>query len=204
LNSPVGESWTSTLFGVGGAPATQLRLDASGRAALAGQIVRKLAAVPPTAVTFMATAVAVDGMTQLPFVPCTRCVNTPPAGSGVETLPTVSGAGRVSRSRHGAIGTNDDAVPPASPHTCTAPIIAVPTAAATAIATARFIPQLLACRRVRRTVGIDMGTSVLDTPEQGVRRRPFVATPSSGGSSRPMFLCVTGWATCTSRGGRSR
>jgi hypothetical protein len=39
-NAPSTESCTSTLFGVGGAPATQFRLEASGRGASAGQIVR--------------------------------------------------------------------------------------------------------------------------------------------------------------------
>jgi hypothetical protein len=54
-------------LGVGGEPATQFRLDASGRTASDGQIVRKLEAVPPSAVTFIETAVAVAGTVQFPF-----------------------------------------------------------------------------------------------------------------------------------------
>jgi hypothetical protein len=40
LNSPAVESFTSTLFGVAGAPGGQLRFDVVGRVASAGQIVR--------------------------------------------------------------------------------------------------------------------------------------------------------------------
>jgi hypothetical protein len=112
LISPVADSFTSTLFGVGGAPATQFRLELRGRGLSDGHTVKKLDDVPPIAVTFIATAVAVDGIVQLPFVPCTCCVMMPPAGIGVERGPTLSAPGRVSNKRQGDIGTSTEATPP--------------------------------------------------------------------------------------------
>ena len=140
LIDPSADSLTSTLFGVGGAPAIQLRLELSGRGESAGQMVRKLAAVPPTAVTFIATAVAVVGIVQLPFVPWTRCVITPPAGIGIALVPMLSPPGRVSNKRHGSTGMSTEAVPPEPPaDTWIAPIEIPPTAATIAIARDRFI-----------------------------------------------------------------
>ena len=136
-NAPSTDSWTSTLFGVGGAPATQFRLEANGRAASAGHTVRKLEAVPPTAVTFIATAVAEPGIEQLPLAPCTRSRSSPPGPTGVATSPTVSGAGRVSTSRQGGIGTRTDGCPPSCPNTLTAPPVTRVAAAAATAATAR-------------------------------------------------------------------
>ena len=127
-------SRTSTLFGVGGAPAAQFRLEASGRGASDGQIVRKLAAVPPTAVTFMATAVASEGTPQFPFWPCTICTITPPGPIAVATGPTLSSPGLVSNKRQGGTGTSDDGAASLAPRTTgTTPTVIPPTAAATAI-----------------------------------------------------------------------
>src|SRR5882672_5849235 len=96
------DNLTSTLLGVGGEPGTQLRLEANGRGETSdGQMVRKLPAVPPTAVTFIATAVASAGMSQRPLAPRTACVYVSPAPSGVARGPTVSGAGRRSNNLHG-------------------------------------------------------------------------------------------------------
>src|SRR6476661_8401755 len=104
---PSADSLTSTLLGVGGEPGTQLRFEAKGRGETSdGQIVRKLPAVPPTAVTFIATAVASAGMLQRPLAPRTGCVYVSPGLSGVAREPTVSGAGRKSNNLHGEIGTN--------------------------------------------------------------------------------------------------
>jgi hypothetical protein len=139
LIEPSAESLTSTLFGVGGEPATQLRLELSGRAMSDGQMVRKLDEVPPIAVTFIATAVAVAGIVQFPFVPRTGWTMIPPAGIGVDLVPTLSAPGRVSNSRQGSVGTSTDATPPVPAMTCTAPIVIPPTAATTAIASDRFI-----------------------------------------------------------------
>jgi hypothetical protein len=57
-------------------------------------------------VTFDAIETAPDGIVQLPFDPWTANVVTSPGPSGVARAPTVAGAGRVSTSRHGVIGTS--------------------------------------------------------------------------------------------------
>jgi hypothetical protein len=102
-------------------------------------MVRKLEAVPSTTVTFIATAVALDGMVQLPLWPCTACVMTPPLWMGDETGPTLSGAGRVSKRRQGAVGTSIDGAPSLAPRTIwNTPIVLQLTAAATTIASVRF------------------------------------------------------------------
>src|SRR5688572_7309496 len=121
------DSLTSTLLGTGAAPAVQLRFDASGRSASAGNSVRKLPAVPLTAVTLAAMPVAVAGIVQLPFAPHTSAVWVLSAAMGVERGPTFSGAGLVSIRRHGTIDTRAEApelpLPPPNA-TCVAPMLA--------------------------------------------------------------------------------
>lgn len=79
--------------------------------------------------------VALVGIVQLPFVPYTANVTTSAARIGSANVPTVSGEGRVSTSRHGTIGTNADAVPPAAKLTVCTRISAVTVAAASAAVT---------------------------------------------------------------------
>jgi hypothetical protein len=57
---------------------------------------------------FMATAVAVVGIAQLPTEPVICCVYTSWGCSGVAREPTLSGGGRKSNSLHGVIGTNTE------------------------------------------------------------------------------------------------
>src|SRR4051794_23066970 len=107
LIARVAESLTATLFGTGGEPRVQLRFDACGRSgASAGHTGEKLPAGRPVGVAFVDTAVASVGMLQFPFGPSTCCVNTSPGRRAVARSPTLSGSGRVSKRRHGPIGTN--------------------------------------------------------------------------------------------------
>jgi hypothetical protein len=61
-NCPLALIPVVTALGVGGAPGTGSRLDASGCAAPVAQTVRKVGSVAPTAVTLSDTPVAVIGM----------------------------------------------------------------------------------------------------------------------------------------------
>jgi len=70
----------------------------------------QLSAVGWTAVALVAIPVAEVGIVQLPFVPDTANVTTSAARSGMLLAPTLSGAGRVSTSRHGTIGAYTDAL----------------------------------------------------------------------------------------------
>jgi hypothetical protein len=117
------ESLTVTLLAVGAAPAVQFRFDASGRSASAGKRVRKLAAVPLTAVTLASIPVAEVGTVQCPLVPQTSVVYVLFAPSGVARGPTLSVPGRVSISRHGTIGTSTEAdeLPPPLPNATDVP-----------------------------------------------------------------------------------
>ena len=67
------------------------------------------ATVGLTKVTFIDTAVADEGIVHLPLVPHTNGAYVCPPGIGVARGPTLIAPGRVSISRHGVIGTNDDA-----------------------------------------------------------------------------------------------
>jgi hypothetical protein len=93
--APVGDSLTSTLLGVAPWPGSQFRFDAVGTVARsAGNSTRNEAAVPPTTVTFIDTAVAPAGTLQLPTAPVTCWVIVSAGPSGAVRGPTVSGAGR--------------------------------------------------------------------------------------------------------------
>jgi hypothetical protein len=72
---------------------------------------------------------------QLPFVPDTANVTTSAARSGLLWAPTLSGAGRVSTSRHGTIGTYTDALAAPVAPTDWAKPMAMTVAAAIAAAT---------------------------------------------------------------------
>src|SRR5258706_8342053 len=78
--------------------------------------------------------VAVFGIVQLPFVPRTANVTTSPAPSADARAPTWSAPDLVSASRHGTIGTYDDAPLPSALALSTMPIAAT-VAAASAAAT---------------------------------------------------------------------
>ena len=97
-----------TALGVGAWSATQLRLDDNGNGWSDGNTVRYEAAVGLTATTFIDTPVAPVGMVQFPLVPHTGVAIASVGARGVERVPTRFAA-RVSSSRHGVIGTNDDA-----------------------------------------------------------------------------------------------
>jgi hypothetical protein len=62
-----------------------------------------------TKVTFIDTAVADEGIVHLPLVPHTNGAYVSAPAIGVDRGPTLIEPGRVSISRHGVIGTNDDA-----------------------------------------------------------------------------------------------
>jgi hypothetical protein len=81
-------------------------LDAKGRVAPKGNTVKNDGCVGPTAVTFITTPVASAGTLQLPLAPMTVIVWVSWAPRGAAREPTVSGAGRVSITRQGVIGTN--------------------------------------------------------------------------------------------------
>lgn len=83
-----------------------------GNGLSAGKIVKYDPAVGLIAVTFIDRPVAPVGIVQLPFVPHTGIVYEANATSGVDLGPMTPPA-RVSITRHGVIGTNDDA--PAEP-----------------------------------------------------------------------------------------
>ncbi len=105
-NFPFDDSPVVTAFGVGGWPGTGLRLDESGCVAPVAQTVRKVGMVASTAVMLRETPVAVLGMpVQRPLSPCADTVCTSPTPRGVAFGPTWN-SGRVSRTRHGVIGTN--------------------------------------------------------------------------------------------------
>src|SRR6056297_2725029 len=94
---PSGESFTSTLFGVAGAPAVTLRFDNNGTfVRFAGYSRMFDDAVAFTAVTFNATATASDGIANppvhSPLEPCTFTSKMSPAPSGALRGPTVRGA----------------------------------------------------------------------------------------------------------------
>jgi hypothetical protein len=62
--------------------------------------------------TFIDTAVASDGIdAQFPFEPRTGVANVSPGPIGTLREPTFSEPARVSSSRHGVIGTNEDTAP---------------------------------------------------------------------------------------------
>ena len=96
-------------FGVGAWPATQFKFDANGRGTSAGYTVRNDEAVGLTTVTLSDTPVAPIGIVQFSFVPHTGTTCVSPPASGHERGPTLSLPARVSNSRQGVIGTNDDA-----------------------------------------------------------------------------------------------
>jgi hypothetical protein len=94
-------------------------------------------------------AVAEPGMVQSPFVPVTWNVTVWFAPIGVERVPTVSGAGRVSSSRHAVIGTSTLEVPVPVAPIATAPRSAPP---------ARIIVSAIACGLRRRIIGAPAGS----------------------------------------------
>src|SRR5215218_1725889 len=152
---PSADSLTSTLLGTGAAPAVQLRFDASGRSASAGKSVRKLAAVPLTAVTLAAMPVAVAGIVQLPLVPHTEAVNVLSAAIGVERPPTLSGAGRVSSRRHGTIDTSAEGaelLPPLPNATDVPPMLAATMPPSTITRCFLFMNVRLSSCRTRMSV----------------------------------------------------
>jgi hypothetical protein len=95
-------------------------------------------AVAPTDVRFTSMAVTPEGIVQLPFVPNTSKTTVSPGPTGVVFGP--SGLdGRVSTSRHGAIGVTSDFTSSAAPTQLTPPA---------PIATATAAP--MAAQRLRR------------------------------------------------------
>jgi len=65
-----------------------------------------------TIVTFIDTPDASTGIVHDPFDPSTAIVCVSRGPSGVDRPPTVAGAGRVSITRQGVIGTNTERTPP--------------------------------------------------------------------------------------------
>jgi len=113
-------NWTTTAFGWA-AESLQFTLLASGRAAPVGYTVRNDAAVPPVAVTFNATPVASTGTL--------AASDSVTVTFGPNVLMGLA-AWRVSSTRTGTVGTNDDALPSLAEATTTP----APPKATTAIA----------------------------------------------------------------------
>ena len=107
LIRPVVESPTTPPFDLTPAPETGLMIDDAGRGASAGKMVMNPSIPASGTVRLKLIPTAVAGIVQFPFVPQTNRSNASPAPSGDGRSPTVSGAGRVSNSRHGVIDTND-------------------------------------------------------------------------------------------------
>src|SRR5690606_2014974 len=119
---PSGDNFTSTLFGVGGAPAVTFKFDTNGTVSRSPGYKRMFdTAVAFTAVTVIASATAADGAdnapVQLPLVRRTATSNTSPGASGDVLDPTLFGAGRVSTDRQPAVGTNVESVSPGAAST---------------------------------------------------------------------------------------
>ena len=120
---PDADSLTSTLLGVGDAPANQFICEMTGSdGASLGKMVRKLATVPWVTVTFNETARAVVGISQFPLAPHTLMTYVSAGPSGVARGPTLSEVFRMSIKRQGTIGTNPSCpVAPAPEAICTPP-----------------------------------------------------------------------------------
>jgi hypothetical protein len=106
---PSADKAAVTAFGVGACPATQFKFDVSGRVASAGKTVRYEPDDGLMIATLIDTPVTPVGIVQFPLVPHTGTTNVSLGPIGVDLVPTLSGAGRVSNKRHGVIGTNNDA-----------------------------------------------------------------------------------------------
>src|SRR5258706_9591235 len=138
--APAADSPTVTWFGVGGCPGAGFRFDVFGCAASAGNRARYVGCDAPTGVTLLAMPVAVFGIVHPPLVPHTANVTVSWAANGVLRGPT-SDAARVSASRHGTLGTNDDTVTALSASTAPASPTAVAVAAANAATTNKCTPR---------------------------------------------------------------
>jgi hypothetical protein len=116
-------------------------------------------------VTFIVTAVASDGMVQLPLVPVICTVCTPVGPIGVERGPMVSGAGRVSVTRHGVIGTNTDVTPDDAAALTTAPMasaaIRTPTVNVERDLRTSAVPTVSRPRRLRHDGDLDRVVRVI-------------------------------------------